>query len=80
VQILIDIAAIARVDDIITLAVHNDDSERGVHLVGRILQINPEPHPDIIEFKVKLLAHCDGNTGEQDVGMKPWRKIGIIRG
>jgi len=79
-KILIDMAANTLVNDIITIAIHNEEAERGIHLIGRILSINDQPHPDIIKFTVKLFAHCDHVCSERyTIGMRPERKIAIIR-
>lgn len=38
-----------------------------------------EYHKDIIEFTIDVLAHCDGNTWNKEIGMRKNKKIGIIR-
>ena len=47
-QVIIDRAENARIGDVIVTAVHNPDYDRGIHLVGKILEID-NPHPEIVE-------------------------------
>jgi hypothetical protein len=81
VQVLIAAAATVVAGDVIVVAAHAEDYDRGVHLVGRILAIKPEPHPEIIQFRVRVMAHQDPTRvgGEHDLGMRAERKVAIFR-
>lgn len=79
-QILIDDVEKAKIGDIITVAVHSEDYDRGMHLIGKVMETKTnEYHKDIIEFTIDVLAHCDGNTWNKEIGMRKNKKIGIIR-
>lgn len=79
VRIRIDRADSARVGDTIIIAIHNEQSERGIHCVGKIENITkPNPHPDITEFTLNCFADVDGDTGRKLIGMRHERKICIL--
>ena len=77
-KVMIDRADAAQVGDVVITPVRNDAYEREVHWIGVVLGIT-QPHEDITEFRVKLLAHCDGVTGETDFGIRHEVKVGIMR-
>jgi hypothetical protein len=66
------------IGDIVTMAVGNDASPRGIHWTGKVLEIH-HPHEDITEFRVHLLAHCKGDTGIKHLGARHERQVAVIR-
>ncbi len=93
-NIMIEQAKNVKVDDIIIVAVHNENYERGIDTIGRVLEINI-PHEEIVEFKLKVFAEAPLDhvsksipivePGENEfdlpkkIGMRFWRAVGIIR-
>ncbi len=63
VKIRVDRADSARIGDTIIVASHNEQSERGIHCVGKVTGITkPDPHPEIVEFIINCYADVDGNA------------------
>ncbi len=66
-EVLVTEVSEARVGDVIVVAVHGEQYERGIDLVGKV------------ELRVRVLASHSGETGETNVCMRPHRKLAILR-
>lgn len=76
-KIIIEQAKDVKVGDFVIVPVHNVNYDRDVHFMGEVSKFDFSQ--GIVEIEVKLAAHVDGKTGVEKYGMKPHRKIGIIR-
>lgn len=79
-KFLIEAAENVEAGDFVVLPVAGEDFPRGIHLMGRVLAVAFDAHPEVVELRVKLSAHVDGVQDDNYlVGIRRERKIGIIR-
>jgi len=78
IKFIIDEAEKVQVGDVIIGVVGNEEWPRDCYYIGEVREIT-SPHPDLIGFMVKILAHLDGEKGIKEMVSRPYRKVGIIR-
>lgn len=74
----IDRADKVQVGDIVAAHVANDQYERGMHWMGKILEIT-KPHAEITQFKVRMLVHDENKLEESEFGYRHGTKLLIMR-
>lgn len=80
-KFLIEAAETILIGDFVILPVPNILFPREIHLMGKVLDVSFDAYPEVVELKVKLLAHIDGVQDDNFlVGIRRERKVGVIRG